>query len=235
MNNYIGVFDSGIGGFTILEKLKEILPKEKFLYYADRDNVPYGNKTDEELLEITFGIVEGLKKYGCKMIVIACNTATTRCMKKLKEKYQDMLFVGVVPAIKVACDNDFKNTLVMATPATIEAERTLQLVKENKKKEQNIYLVACEGLAPAIEKGDFKTIDKILNNVAKDYQDKNIDAVVLGCTHYPLIKEEILAKMPNVQLIDGSLGVANEVKRQLEENNLLNEGTGCIHFLEKIV
>lgn len=235
MNNYIGVFDSGIGGFTILEKLKEILPKEKFLYYADRDNVPYGNKTDEELLEITSSIVEGLKKYGCKMIVIACNTATTRCMKKLKEKYQDMLFVGVVPAIKVACDNDFKNTLVMATPATIEAERTLQLVKENKKKEQNIYLVACEGLAPAIEKGDFKTIDKILNNVAKDYQDKNIDAVVLGCTHYPLIKEEILAKMPNVQLIDGSLGVANEVKRQLEENNLLNEGTGCIHFLEKIV
>ena len=235
MNNYIGVFDSGIGGFTILEKLKEILPKEKFLYYADRDNVPYGNKTDEELLEITSGIVEGLKKYGCKMIVIACNTATTRCMKKLKEKYQDMLFVGVVPAIKVACDNDFKNTLVMATPATIEAERTLQLVKENKKKDQNIYLVACEGLAPAIEKGDFKTIDKILNNVAKDYQDKNIDAVVLGCTHYPLIKEEILAKMPNVQLIDGSLGVANEVKRQLEENNLLNEGTGCIHFLEKIV
>ena len=235
MNNYIGVFDSGIGGFTILEKLKEILPNEKFLYYADRCNVPYGNKSDEELLKITSNIVEGFRKYGCKMIVIACNTATTRCMKKLKEKYQDMLFVGVVPAIKVACDNNFKNTLVMATPATIEAERTLQLVKDNKKKNQNIYLVACEGLAVAIEKGNFKEIDKILTNIARDYQDKKIDAIVLGCTHYPLIKEEIHEKMPNVELIDGSLGVANEVKRQLEKNNLLNKGLGCVHFLEKIV
>ena len=235
MNNYIGIFDSGIGGFTILEKLREILPNENFLYYADRCNVPYGNKNDDELLRITSSIVEGFKKYNCKMIVIACNTATTRCMKKLKEKYRDILFVGVVPAIKVACDNNFKNTLVMATPATIESERTLQLVKENKKQNQNIYLAACEGLAIAIEKGDFKTINKILDNIAKKYQDKEIDAIVLGCTHYPLIKEEILSKMPNSKLIDGSLGVANEVKRLLEENNLLNTGPGCVHFLEKIV
>ena len=222
MNNLIGVFDSGIGGFSIVEKIVEYIPNLNILYYADSKNNPYGNKTDEELFEIVCGVVEYLKNEGCKMIVIACNTATTKCMKKLREKYTDLIFVGTVPAIKVACDNNFKNTLVMATPATIESERTFELVRDNKRDDQNIYLVACKGLANTIELGQKNKVDEILKNIFSEYKNKNIDSIVLGCTHYPYIKNEILEEMPEVVLLDGSLGVAKEVKRQLEINNLLS-------------
>lgn len=222
MNSLIGIFDSGIGGFSILEKLLQVLPDENYLYYSDNKNNPYGNKSDDELFSIVSEIVEYLKEEGCKLIVIACNTATTKCMNKLKECYSDLIFVGTVPAIKVACDKEFKNTLVMATPATIESERCEELVKENKRDDQNIYLVSCDGLANAIELGKKDLVDSILRNVFNEYHDKNIDSIVLGCTHYPFVKNEIKKEMPNSVLLDGSLGVANEVKRQLENNNLLN-------------
>ncbi len=217
----IGVFDSGIGGLTVLDEIVKLLPNYNYIYYGDSKNNPYGEKTDEELLNITSNIVEQFKKRGCKIIVIACNTATTRCMKKLKEKYQDLIFIGTVPAIKVACDNNFKNTLVMATPATIESERTNELVKDNIRTDQKIYLVPCFGLANAIERKDKKEIKTLLKEIFKDYKDKNIDSIVLGCTHYPHIKKEILEEVPNVALLDGSLGVAKEVKRKLDSNYIL--------------
>ncbi|MCI6899736.1 MAG: glutamate racemase, partial [Tenericutes bacterium] len=215
MVNKIGVFDSGIGGLSILNELKKVLLYEDFYYYGDSKNNPYGEKSDEELFEIVSSVVEKLIDNGCKLIVIACNTATTRCMKKLRETYKDIIFVGTVPAIKVACDQRFKNTLVMATPATIESERTYELIRDNKRYDQKIYLLACPGLARAIEDDDKEKIKEILRNDFKDYKDKNIDSIVLGCTHYPFIKKEILEEMPGVSLIDGSVGVAKEVKRQL--------------------
>lgn len=223
MNNKIGVFDSGIGGLSILNELKTLLPHENFLYYGDSKNCPYGEKTDEELLEITSRIVRYLKSEGCRVIVIACNTATTRCMKKLREAFNDLIFVGCVPAIKLACDREFKNTLVMATPATIESERTHELVRDNIRSDQKIYLVPCFGLADAIERDDISEVKNILNNIFFEYKDKNIDSIVLGCTHYPFIKKEILEVMPNVTLLDGSQGVAKEVERQLKSHDLLNE------------
>ena len=223
MNNLIGIFDSGVGGFSVLEKLLQVLPDENYLYYSDNKNNPYGEKSDEELFSIVSEVVDYLKKQGCKLIVIACNTATTKCIKKIKEFYSDLIFVGTVPAIKVACDKEFKNTLVMATPATIESERCEELVKENKRDDQNIYLVACDGLANAIELGKKELVDDILKNIFNNYRDKNIDSIVLGCTHYPFVKREILFEMPGVTLLDGSMGVANELKRQLENNNLIND------------
>lgn len=219
----IGVFDSGVGGLSILNELLKELPYEDFYYYGDSLNNPYGEKSDEELLKITSNIVEKLINKNCKLIVIACNTATTRCMKKLREIYSNVIFVGTVPAIKVACDKRFKNTLVMATPATIESERTYELIRDNKRYDQNIYLLPCPGLAKAIEQNDKEKIKRILQNDFKDYKDKEIDAIVLGCTHYPFIREEILEEMPNTVLIDGSIGVSKEVKRQLEEHGLLND------------
>lgn len=222
----IGVFDSGRGGMSILEELREVLPYEDYLYYGDSINNPYGEKNDEELMAITTKIVDYLKSNGCKVIVIACNTATTRCMKKLREIYPELIFVGTVPAIKMACDNNFKNTLVMATPATIESERTNELVRDNKRIDQNIYLVPCFGLAQAIEKDNINEVKRLLKEIFKDYKDKNIDSIVLGCTHYPFIKNEILEEMPNTTLLDGSNGVAREVKRQMEKHELLkNEKT----------
>lgn len=219
----IGVFDSGVGGLSILNELLKELPYEDFYYYGDSLNNPYGEKSDEELLKITSNIVEKLINKNCKLIVIACNTATTRCMKKLRGIYSNVIFVGTVPAIKVACDKRFKNTLVMATPATIESERTYELIRDNKRYDQNIYLLPCPGLANAIEQNDKEKIKRILQNDFKDYKDKEIDAIVLGCTHYPFIREEILEVMPNTVLIDGSIGVSKEVKRQLEEHGLLND------------
>ena len=219
----IGVFDSGIGGLSVLEELEKVLPNEDFYYYGDSINNPYGEKSDQELLEITSHIVDVLKEKGAKLIVIACNTATTRVMKKLREKYPETIFVGTVPAIKVACDHASKNTLVMATEATTHSLRTEELIRDNKRKDQNIYLVSCPGLANAIETKNEEKIKNILQKTFLPYKDKNIDTIVLGCTHYPFIKKEILEEMPGVKLVDGSHGVSMETKRQLTENNLLNE------------
>lgn len=219
----IGVFDSGIGGLSVLEELEKVLPNEDFYYYGDSINNPYGEKSDQELLEITSHIVDVLKENGAKIIVIACNTATTRVMKKLREKYPEMIFVGTVPAIKVASDHDSKNTLVMATEATTHSLRTAELIRDNKRKDQNIYLVSCPGLANAIETKNEEKIKNILQETFLPYKDKNIDTIVLGCTHYPFIKKEILEEMPGVKLVDGSHGVSMETKRQLTENNLLDE------------
>lgn len=216
----IGVFDSGIGGLTVLDELVKLLPNSDFIYYGDSKNNPYGEKSDEELIKITSSIVENLENRGCKLIVIACNTATTRCMKKLRELFPHLIFVGTVPAIKIACDRNFKNTLVMATPATIESERTKELVSDNIRDDQNIYLEPCYGLANAIERKDKEEVKSILKEIFSKYKDKSIDSIVLGCTHYPYVKKEIQEEMPGVVLLDGANGVAREVKRQLEINQI---------------
>ena len=119
MKQKIGILDSGIGGTSTLEEIKKLLPNEDYIYYADSKNNPYGEKTPEEIYKIVKNIVEFLIAKNTKLIVLACNTATTRCLKKLKKEYPNMLFVGTVPAIKVACDNNFKHTLVLATPSTL--------------------------------------------------------------------------------------------------------------------
>ena len=228
----IGVFDSGIGGLTVLDDLKEVLPNEDYLFYADSKNCPYGEKSDTELYDITSNIVDYLISNECKIIVIACNTATTRCIKYLRDKYKDMTFIGTEPAIKVACDRDYKNILVMATPATIASERTSILVNENKKDYENIYLVPCEGLADAIETDNFKKQEDIVSSIYEEYKDKEIDAIVLGCTHYPHIKDLISKYFTNAELLDGGNGVARETKRQLERMNML--GTGLSPVVEII-
>lgn len=231
MKYNIGVFDSGKGGLSILKELEKQIPNENYIYYGDRIHNPYGEKSDEELLEITTWIVENLKNRNCKVIVIACNTATTRCMKKLRELFPDLIFVGTVPAIKVASDNNYKNTLVMSTASTSTSQRINELIRDFKRDDQNIFLVPCPGLADAIENNLDEEVDNILKNVYEEYKDKNIDSIVLGCTHYALIKDEINSYFKNVILLDGAVGVAKEVKRQLQLNNLnsnLEKGTVTI-------
>ena len=223
MDKKIGIFDSGIGGLTTLKEIQNILPNEDIIYYADSKNNPYGSKTKEELEKITSNIVDQLIKKDVKIIVIACNTATTNCIDYLRNKYKDMIFVGTEPAIKVACDKNYKNILVLATPTTISSERTQELVSKNKKDYENFYLVPCNGLANAIERNDQTKIDELLKEILTPYQDKNIDAIVLGCTHYPLIKCKIQEYFKNSILIDGNKGVSNQVKYQLETNNLLKQ------------
>ena len=220
METKIGIFDSGIGGFSILTELKKRLPNNDFIYFADHKNNPYGDKTTEELYFITSQIVEKLKKEGCKIIVIACNTATTICMRYLREKYKELIFVGTVPAIKVAFDKNYKNILVLSTKATANSKRVNELIINNIKKGTSIWVQPCVGLAELIEKKDNEKINKLLKKLLTKYKEKQIDAIVLGCTHYSFIKKVIHNHLPNAKIIDGAIGVSKEVTRQLEKNYL---------------
>ena len=229
MKNKIGIFDSGIGGTTVLRELLNILPKEDYIYYADSKNNPYGEKDDEELYKITENIVRYLLDNGSKIIVIACNTATTRCIKHLREVFPGVIFVGTEPAIKPACEGDYKNILMMGTPGTCVSLRTNELIKTYKKEGQNLYLVPCYGLANAIEFDNKQAQVRIVKEIYQTYKKKNIDCVVLGCTHYPLIKDLISKYFKGIDMIDGSLGVAKRVKSLLEaDNNLNNKGGGDV-------
>ncbi len=216
----ISVFDSGIGGTTVLAEIKKLLPNEEYRYIADSKNCPYGEKSDQELNQIVTKNVEKLKKWGAQIIVIACNTATTRCISYLRQKYPELTFVGTEPAIKLAANTDAKNILVLATPGTIASERTKSLLKENQKTGQNITLLACPGLADTIEKhyqGDHTPIRTKLAELLANAP-KTPDIIVLGCTHYSLIKEEIQDFFPSTKLIDGNLGVAHQVQAQLHQS-----------------
>lgn len=220
-NKKIGIFDSGLGGLSILNELVNILPNEDYLFYEDSINNPYGEKNDEELFSITSNVVDYLLENDCKIIVIACNTATTSCMKKLREKYENAIFVGTVPAIKMAYDSKCKNTLLLATPYTIKSERVQELLEEYTASDQSIFVTSGENLANLIELDKKEEIDNLLNKILLPYKDK-IDSIILGCTHYPLVKNTIEEILPNVEILDGSIGVAKEVKRRLELNNMVN-------------
>ena len=222
MNKKIGVFDSGLGGLSILKELVKLLPNEDYLFYEDSINNPYGQKSEEELLKIVDNVVKILLKKDCKIIVIACNTATTSCMKKLREMYPDVIFVGTVPAIKVAYDNKYKNTIILSTPYTMSSKRVEELIHDYHNPDQNIINISGENLANLIELDKKTEIMELLNRVLGEYKDK-ADSLVLGCTHYSLIKEEINSVLPNTILLDGCIGVSREVKHQLEKNNLLND------------
>jgi len=224
MNGKIGLFDSGLGGLSILKELVKTLPNEDYLFYEDSINNPYGEKSEEELLKITCNIVDYLLEHNCKIIVIACNTATTSCMKKLREIYKDVTFVGTVPAIKVASDNNYKNVINLSTPYTQNSKRVSELIRDFKNDDETIYNISGENLANLIELDKKEEIEKLLNRILGEYKDI-CDAVVLGCTHYSLIKDIINKVLPNAALLDGCTGVANEVKRRLENSSLLSNKT----------
>ncbi len=234
MKKYIGVFDSGKGGLSVLEEIRKLLPNYDYIYYGDSINNPYGGKSKEEIISIAHNIVEKLVDRGCVLIVIACNTATVSSIKALRKSFPNIIFIGTVPAVKVACVSGSVNTLVMATPATIESERTLELVSDFKREGQKIYLEACNDLAHSIEIDDYSKINDILNEIYKKYKDNKIDSIVLGCTHYSLIKDSIRKIFGDVSLIDGNSGVAREVKRQIDLNHLELSQNGSVLILNEL-
>lgn len=158
-------------------------------------------------MKITRRHVETLKKKGARIIVIACNTATTRCIAKLRQEYPELKFVGTEPAIKLATETGVKRILVMATPGTIESERTARLMAEYQRPRQKIRLLACPGLADVVEAG--AGIDEKLAELLAKIPAPEV--IVLGCTHYSLIKPEIQKYFPEAKLIDGNEGVAKRV------------------------
>lgn len=167
----IGVFDSGIGGVTVLKEMIKILPNENYIYYSDSKNNPYGDKTDEEILKICDEIVKLLLQKNCKAIVIACNTASAKAVKYLRKRYQEIPFVAIEPAYKMVHDYSYdKQTLVMATKGTIESEKfNLLYHKYNNHKTE---LLSCVGLADIIEDGDKEKLERYLKENLHKYRGK---------------------------------------------------------------
>ncbi len=222
----IGVFDSGMGGITILSKIMEYLPNENYIYFGDSLHNPYGEKSEEEIMDYAISASQFLIDKGCKAIVVACNTASSVATDQLRKIFPHTLFIATIPALKVAMDEDRnQNVLVMATKATLSSKKFQELYQSYQKEHDHIYLLNCSNLAHLIEEEVQTVIDQKLEQLLLYYQSKNIDVVVLGCTHYPLIKQNIQALLQNAKLIDGSDGIRRQLKKKLIEYNLLNPKT----------
>ena len=214
----IGIFDSGIGGATVLKEILKILPNENYIYYSDSFNNPYGDKSKEELKEICKKIINILIQKNCKAIVIACNTAST-LSKDLREEYKQIPIIAIEPAYKMVYDYAFnKDTLVMATKRTIESNKFNNLLK--KYNNNKTYLLPCIGLADAIEEADKEKIQEFMKKELAKYAGK-VQNVVIGCTHYALIKEEIKNTLGNVQFFYGAKNLALHLKDELQKNGLI--------------
>ena len=231
-NGKIGIFDSGIGGVTVLKEILKILPNENYIYFSDSKNNPYGDKTDEQINYLCEKIVKLFIKENCKAIVIACNTASAKSAKYLREKYPNMKFIAIEPAYKMVHDYSYDNpTLVMATKGTIQSEKFNLLY--HKYDNHKTILLPCVGLADIIENGNKERIREYLINNLEQYKGK-IKNVVLGCTHYPLIQDLIVEVLGDVKFFNGAPYLAKHLKEVLVENDLINESTsrGNIVFLD---
>jgi glutamate racemase len=237
-NRSIGVFDSGMGGISTLIELKKMLPNENFIYFGDSENAPYGIKTNEEILKLTMNVSEKLVSMNVKAIVVACNTATSVAVKVLREKYKDLVIIGVEPALKLAIDAGAKNVLVMATNTTLREEKFNKLANRYKDN-ATITKLPCPELVQIAENAKLNDSEICKNQIRKyldeDVKDvSNLDAIVLGCTHFIFYKKYLKEVLDRpIFIIDGNLGTANHLKKQLTLKNMLNDSNadGEIKFL----
>ena len=229
----IGVFDSGIGGVTVLREIIKILPNENYIYYSDSKNNPYGDKTKQEIIKRCEEVFSYLLEKNCKAIVIACNTASAIAVNTLRERHKDIPIIAIEPAYKMVYDYAYDGeTLVMATKGTIESERFNLLY--NKYNNHKTKLLECVGLADRIEEGNENKIKEYLEKNLKEYKGK-VENVVLGCTHYPLIQEEIGQVLgENVRFFNGANRLAVHLKEVLLEKDLISKSNekGKIDFCD---
>lgn len=218
----IGFFDSGVGGISILKEAVKIMPNENYIYFGDSKNAPYGGRPIEEAKALTFKAIEFLMSKGCKAIVVACNTATSIAVADLRAKY-DIPIIGIEPALKPAVElNKEGKIVIMATTITL-AEKKFKALVDKLDVNQNIVPLPCPGLVEFIENGDLDSseLKQFLKEKLNVVENHKIASIVLGCTHYPFIKnalKEIVGE--DVEIIDGSLGTCKELKRKLEEFNI---------------
>lgn len=224
----IGVFDSGLGGISVLAALRRILPKEHFIYYGDAVNAPYGDRSEAQVRELTLRAAEHLMSHNIKALVIACNTATGAAVNALREKYAFPV-IGMEPALKPAAQVPGSRVLVLATPRTLQQEKFLHLLQQWDRIVKVIALPA-EGLAGLIEDAGPENpyILPYLQTLLQPYVGR-VDALVLGCTHYPFVLPQIRQVLGDVPVFDGRAGTARQLKRRLEEEHLLRcFGTGSV-------
>lgn len=230
----IAVIDSGVGGISVLRELIKIMPEERFLYFGDSKNAPYGTKSRDAVLEITKNNLEMLKKRGIKALVVACNTATSAAVRILREENPDLPIIGIEPAVKPAsqlCESP--RVLVMATPLTLKEEKFKNLVARFSQKGEFISL-PCPGLMELIEEGDLEShlLRDYLKSLFTPYINQKIDGIVLGCTHYPHVKHLICEIWGDrVAILDGGEGTARETRRRIAEKGLLRSGKGEVEIV----
>lgn len=222
----IGVFDSGVGGISVLRQLVEIMPNENYIYMGDSKNAPYGTKKLEQVRTLTIENVETLLAQGVKSIVVACNTATSAAVAQLRKQYPKLPLVGIEPAIKPAVmENPGGQIVVMATPMTLCQEKFHRLLARYQEMARIISL-PCPGLMEFVEQGILEgaQLEQYLSELFRNLQIETIDGIVLGCTHYPFIRQ-CLRKIvgDSVKIYDGGNGTAREMKRRLSVENMLSD------------
>lgn len=219
MNNKpIGVMDSGIGGINVLKKLVERLPNEDFIYVADTLHCPYGTKSPEEIRDLVARVSSYLLNRGCKAIVIACNTATAH--SKFLNDLEEIVLGVINPTANAAIKNS-KKVAILATNVTIESGMYQELLLNANKE---VFPIKCSEFVTAIENGDIdnEVAKELVANHLKDYQDKDIDTVILGCTHFDLYKKHIKKVFNKAKIISSGEPTSIELERLLKKQNLLN-------------
>jgi len=225
----IGVFDSGVGGISVLRHLIKAMPSEGYLYYGDIANAPYGGKTTQQVRELTLKAAEYLFSRGVKALVIACNTATAAAITTVREKYPDKIIVGIEPAIKLAADRGGGKVGIMATEVTLREEKLANLVERFPAVES--VPIHTPDLVSLIESGaSTQALIHYLTPILSPYAGQ-LDAVVLGCTHYPFASEAIRAVLgESTCLLDGGNGTAQQTRRLLAQAGLLCDGPGRVEI-----
>lgn len=216
-DGFVGVFDSGAGGVSVLRALASELPHERFSYYGDAANAPYGNRSVEEVREFSDSIVERMVARGAKAVVIACNTATSAAATCLRKRWPELPIVGVEPALKPAVASG-GHILVMATEMTLRLDKYRSLARDLG---VDADVVACTGLAELVEAGDLDSpeIERLIADLVGGYRG-TVESVVLGCTHYPFVTPQIKRVLGPVRFFDGSRGAARQLKRLLVERGI---------------
>jgi glutamate racemase len=221
--NPIGLFDSGIGGTSIWKEVHALMPYENTIYLADSKNAPYGLKSKDEIIALSCKNTEFLLENNCKIIVVACNTATTNAIKELRAKY-NVPFIGIEPAIKPAALQSKTQTIgILATKGTLNSE----LFHKNVANHPDVKIIEQigHGLVQLIENGDMDSaeMEELLKSYLNPMVEKNIDYLVLGCSHYPYLIPQIKKIIPpQIKIIDSGEAVAKQTQKILEQNNLLN-------------
>ncbi|MBQ3424294.1 MAG: glutamate racemase [Clostridia bacterium] len=231
MNDLIGFFDSGVGGVSVLHKAWCLLPNEHYLFYGDNRNAPYGTKSLSEIQALSAAGIDFLLARGVKAIVIACNTATSAYAEIVRCAHPELPIIGMEPALKPAhYARHGGKIIVLATEATLSLPKFRRLMKLYG---DDVILVAGHGLVELVESGMARSeaADRALRGLLSPYLDRQVDAVVLGCTHYPFLRSSIQRLFPEAKLFDGREGTVLRLKDLLEKNGLRSRGErGSIEF-----
>lgn len=234
----IGVFDSGLGGLTVVQAMTQIIKGAEVFYVADTKHAPYGEKTPEQIMQYSIDITRYLlDTYQIDALILACNTATSAAIRHLREIYPSLIIIGTEPGIKPAIEQTKTGKIgVLATPATLQGDKYKQLTQAlSSQKNVEIYEQACHGLVQQIEKGEMESPETIhlLEKWLIPMRDNHVDTIVLGCTHYPLVSKSIEKIMNcNVNLIHTGEAISRYLLTSLiSEKGHINEGELDIHIL----